>query len=444
MDVTKINLSPDPPVEGQKLTVDFTANPKQDIVSGDKLNIAVELHGIKLTSIDFDLCKVSGQSCPIAKGSTINPSASYVIPDAHLSLTLTVKSSFLHGSSAFDCVTMQVTPKTMYKGFVEVDHARMLFKAWRRQFPHVDIDDEEARFNIFKHNLEKIIDHNLYGSEDYKMGANEFMHLSWEEFRSMYITGLRLPNNSSSTVPRDVHEAPVDFVAPKSVDWTKKGAVTAVKNQGQCGSCWAFSTTGSMEGAYYLKTGKLQMLSEQQLVDCDRKKDQGCNGGLMDNAFDFIHKNKGLTTEQAYPYKGTDGTCKNRVKNVPGTVVTKHTDVASNEKALMSAVLKQPVSVAIEADQMGFQFYSSGVFSGECGTNLDHGVLAVGYGTEKHSMGGNSTMPGKKNKGKNYWKVKNSWGSSWGLDGYILLERGAKQKGGQCGILNGPPSYPTL
>lgn len=239
MGVTKIDLTPDPPVEGQNLKVAFTAGPtKQDIVSGDKLNIDIELHGIKLTSVDFDLCKIAGKPCPIAKGSTINPAASYLIPNAHLSLTLTVKSTFLHSGSAFDCVTMQVTPKTMYKGFVEVDHARMLFKAWRRQFPHVDIDDEEVRFNIFKHNLEKIIDHNLYGNEDYKMGANEFMHLSWEEFRSMYIRGLQLPKNvnSSLTVPRDVHEAPDDFVAPKSVDWTKKGAVTAVKNQGQCGS----------------------------------------------------------------------------------------------------------------------------------------------------------------------------------------------------------------
>merc|ERR1711907_472824 len=165
---------------------------------------------------------------------------------------------------------------------------------------------------------------------------------------------------------------PEGFVAPKSVDWSKKGAVTAVKNQGQCGSCWAFSTTGSLEAAHFLKTGKLEMLSEQQLVDCDRKKDQGCNGGLMDNAFDFIHENKGLASEKAYPYKGVDGTCKRSAKSVPGTTVKKHTDVASNEKALMSAISKQPVSVAIEADQQGFQFYSSGVFSGECGTNLDH------------------------------------------------------------------------
>jgi KDEL-tailed cysteine endopeptidase len=200
-----------------------------------------------------------------------------------------------------------------------------------------------------------------------------------------------------------------------------------------------------MEGAYFLKTGKLQMLSEQQLVDCDRKQDQGCNGGLMDNAFDFIQSNKGLTTEKAYPYKGVDGTCKKKVKNVAGTTVKKHTDVASNEKALMSALTKQPVSIAIEADQQGFQFYKSGVFTAACGTALDHGVLAVGFGTMgKAPVGGNSTAPSRKKKAKAYWKVKNSWGATWGMNGYILLERGTKQKGGQCGILNGPPSYPTL
>jgi len=356
MGITSVDLTPDPPVEGANLEVAFSATPKQAITSGDKLEIDIELHGIKLTSVNFDLCKIAGGSCPYAAGTAINPKATYPIPNAHLSLALDVVSSFTSGGSAFDCIKMSVTPKAAYQGFVEVDTAKELFNAWRKQFPHVDIDDEEMRFKVFKHNLEKIIDHNLYGEEDFKMAANEFMHLSWEEFRGMYIGKGLQRSSRNSTVPRDVHVVPEGFVAPVAVDWTKKGAVTAVKNQGQCGSCWAFSTTGSMEGAYFLKTGKLQMLSEQQLVDCDRKEDQGCNGGLMDNAFDFIQSNKGLTSEKAYPYKGTDGKCKKSVKNVAGTTVKKHTDVASNEKALMSALTKQPVSVAIEADQQGFQF----------------------------------------------------------------------------------------
>ena len=191
---------------------------------------------------------------------------------------------------------------------------------------------------------------------------------------------------------------------------------------------WAFSTTGSIEGAYFLKTGNLRDFSEQQLVDCDLKKDKGCNGGLMDNAFDFVASNGGLCQESDYPYTGVQGACAKTCTDVAGTAVSKHTDVNATAEDLMSAIAQQPVSIAIEADQRGFQFYNSGVFSGSCGTKLDHGVLAVGYGVM-------SQMP--------YWKVKNSWGESWGNNGFINIERNKKQKGGQCGILNSA-SYPTL
>jgi KDEL-tailed cysteine endopeptidase len=184
----------------------------------------------------------------------------------------------------------------------------------------------------------------------------------------------------------------------------------------------------------------LRSLSEQQLVDCDRKIDQGCNGGLMDNAFDYVAKNGGLCQESDYPYvgagNGKEKCSASTCKSLSGTGVTKHTDVAKDEMSLMSALSQQPVSVAIEADQGGFQFYSSGVFSGSCGTKLDHGVLAVGYGTTTKTK---TTS----NDGKKYWKVKNSWGATWGMKGFILLERGKKEVGGQCGILNSA-SYPTL
>jgi C1A family cysteine protease len=172
------------------------------------------------------------------------------------------------------------------------------------------------------------------------------------------------------------------------------------------------------------------------LVDCDTRKnggsDLGCNGGLMDSAFSWAKKNGGLCTEAAYPYtSGTTkkaGTCSDS-KCTKYSSPTGYVDVTKNsESALASALNNGPVSVAIEADQTAFQLYKSGVFTGTCGTNLDHGVLAVGYGTE----GSND-----------YYKVKNSWGTSWGEAGYIRIQKGSSQKGGQCGILMGPPSYPT-
>jgi len=260
------------------------------------------------------------------------------------------------------------------------------------------------------------------------MAINEFTDLTSNEFAIGRIGGYvprRLRRSSKSVTPSKV-------ALPNSVDWTTQGAVTPVKNQQQCGSCWAFSTTGSVEGAEKIYKGKLVSLSEQMLVDCSGNYgNQGCNGGLMDDAFQYIIHTGGLCSEAAYPYTAQDGTCQSSSCSlVPQSAITAYTDVTSDsDVALATAVAQQPVSVAIEADQASFQSYSSGVMTAGCGTALDHGVLAVGYGTDG---------------GVDYWKVKTSWGASWGMSGYILLARGASYNGGagQCGIYS-EPSYPT-
>merc|ERR1711966_450535 len=280
-----------------------------------------------------------------------------------------------------------------------------------------------SRYAVFKDNVDFINTHNQERAEKlgYTVGINQFADMTINEFSRTML------GYNALQKPKFVETVLETTDLADSVDWTTKNAVTPVKNQGQCGSCWAFSTTGSVEGANAIATGKLQSFSEQELVSCAGSfGNQGCNGGLMDDGFKYI-QSKGDVLETSYPYDGKTGTCIASKTSNPVVKVTGYTDVPQNNEAqLMAAVEKQPVFVAIEADQSGFQFYKSGVFSGTCGTKPDHGVLAVGYG-----MQGNQA----------YWKVKNSWGSTWGQAGYILLAKDISSKSGQCGIAM-QPSYP--
>uniref|UniRef100_A0A6V7QT32 Uncharacterized protein n=1 Tax=Ananas comosus var. bracteatus TaxID=296719 RepID=A0A6V7QT32_ANACO len=251
-----------------------------------------------------------------------------------------------------------------------------LYERWRSHHTvSRDLGEKHKRFNVFKENVKFIHEFNKK-DEPYKLKLNKFGDMTSEEFKRTY-AGSKIqhhrsfrgaPRGSGSFVYENVHDVPA------SVDWREKGAVTGVKDQGQCGSCWAFSTVVAVEGINYIKTKELVSLSEQELVDCDTSNNNGCNGGLMDYAFEFIKKNGGITSEAEYPYKAEDGTCDASKKDSPAVSIDGHEDVPANdEDALMKAVANQPVSVAIEASGMFFQFYSEGVFSGWCGTELDHG-----------------------------------------------------------------------
>ncbi|XXG55341.1 hypothetical protein AAC387_Pa03g3036 [Persea americana] len=319
-----------------------------------------------------------------------------------------------------------------YQGLGRVLHESSLselHEQWMAQHRRVykDAAEKEHRFKIFKDNVEHIESFNNGGDKSYGLGINEFADQTNEEFRAFH-NGYRAAHVRGSKSTSFMYEN--STAVPPTMDWREKGAVTPIKNQGQCGSCWAFSAVAAVEGITKLSTGKLISLSEQELVDCDRSSvDQGCEGGLMDDAFQFIQHNQGLTTEANYPYVGADDSCNTKESANHAAKITGHEDVPANsEKALLNAVANQPVSVAIDASGLEFQFYSSGVFTGVCDTNLDHGVTVVGYGT---------TADGTK-----YWLVKNSWGTGWGEAGYIRMERDVNAKGGLCGIAM-QASYPT-
>jgi C1A family cysteine protease len=300
---------------------------------------------------------------------------------------------------------------------------------------YASAEEKEYRKQVFHKNLDWIAAENAKG-KSYRVGVTQFADLTFDEFKAEYLTGyLHAPKNASL----GVFHAPADFVADDSVDWTTKGAVTPIKDQAHCGSCWSFSTTGALEGAWKIAGHDLVSLSEQNILDCDKGGDK-CKGGSMEQAFDWV-KTNGICSETADPYKCQDqtsatctgstcdassGTCS---KVLAAGDVTGSTEVGQTEGALEAAVTKQPVSVAIEADKAVFQHYTGGVLKDEaCGETLDHGVLVVGYGTDA---------------GQDYWKVKNSWGTSHGEEGYWRIERGSAQAGGECGIRKGAV-YPSV
>jgi cathepsin L len=314
------------------------------------------------------------------------------------------------------------------------------FKLWAVAFgrSYSSIEEESQKYLVWLDNLYKVASTN---SEDltFKLKLNQFGDMTPDEFRKYvhgddgrcFISDDDIANKNGQDSIVLVDTPPVN--APASVDWTTKGVVTPVKNQGQCGSCWAFSATGAIECDYAIKTGTLNSLSEQQLVDCAGATYGcfGCNGGQMTGAMRYAAHDGGLCSESEYKYTARNGQCKATScgtkydKNTGYTPVTPYSSTA-----LETATVAGCVSIGIEADQTSFQHYSSGVLTGTCGTNIDHGVLVVGYGISGTQQ---------------YWKVKNSWGATWGMKGYIDICRNCNKNGkdGECGILM-EPNVPTF
>ena len=285
---------------------------------------------------------------------------------------------------------------------------------------YASIDEDSRRANNFYMNLDRIERLNKL-AKDLKVttqfGVNDFADLSHYEFKLRILS--KHVAVADSTVP--VVESVQVGAIPDSFDWRAKGAVTPVKNQGQCGSCWSFSTTGNIEGQWFLSGHTLVGLSEQNLVDCDHECmmyenqqscDAGCDGGLMPNAFTYVIKNGGIDTESSYPYQAVDGTCSFNKANI-GAKISNYTMISRNETTMAEYLYAHgPVSIAADAEE--WQFYIGGVFDLPCGKTLDHGILIVGYGIETDILGFH--IP--------FWWVKNSWGASWGLSGYLKIKRG--------------------
>jgi len=302
------------------------------------------------------------------------------------------------------------------------------FVSWMHKYSKAYLPEEFfARFEIFKQHYDEVEQHNA-GNFTWTVGLNQFSDLTREEFKATYLRYNPLRRSGGKHVSleelRAMNKGPNAY-PNGAVDWRQKNAVTGVKDQGQCGSCWTFGTTGGVEGAVALKHGSLVSLSEQEIVDCGSEfGGAGCEGGSNDIGFKFA-QTYGICTEQAYPYTAKDGTCKKSSCSASAnSKITGWNHVPQGDNGLGAGVDLQPISIGIDADYWGS--YTSGVFCGTCGTARDHAMLVVGYGTDP--------------TGGPYWIVKNSWGTGWGESGYIRLCRVTKSD--ECGVSD-DGTYPT-
>ncbi|XP_060192861.1 zingipain-2-like [Lycium barbarum] len=289
--------------------------------------------------------------------------------------------------------------------------------------------EKEHRFKTFKENVEFIESFNQNGTQRYKLAINKYTDLTSEEFLASF-TGLdtSLSQQESTAATTSFKYGSVTEV-PLSMDWRKSGSVTEIKYQGLCGSCWAFSAVAAIEGAYQIANNELISLSEQQLLDCNTEN-RGCEGGLMTRAYEYLLQNGGgITTETNYPYQQAKSICSTQQLSPTAAVtISGYEVVPAGESSLLQAAANQPISVGIAANQE-FYLYGSGIYDGSCYRKLNHAVTVIGYGTSED--------------GTKYWLVKNSWGTSWGEEGYMRIARDIGVDGGHCGIAS-MASFPTV
>ncbi|KAG8050613.1 hypothetical protein GUJ93_ZPchr0009g2250 [Zizania palustris] len=314
-----------------------------------------------------------------------------------------------------------------------------------RSYP--DADEKLRRFEVYRRNVEYIDSTNRDGRLGYELGENEFTDLTSEEFVARYTGGLIANDSAVITTPAgDVNEGyiadggedddPAKLqITPPNVDWRNKGAVTPVKNQNPCNSCWAFAAVATVESQHKIRTGELVSLSEQEVLDCDRNDQRGCGGGWAKNALEWIKAKGGVMTEAAYPYVTYQqqycysSAAARRV----GKIVAVRQLAAGSEAALTTAVAVQPVAVMIEAkiNNYNMQHYRGGIYEGPCTKEVNHVVTVVGYGRDDVHR-------------TDYWILKNSWGQKWGDKGFMYLRKGADGRDGLCGIVKTGGVYPVM
>ncbi len=414
--IASVRLSPDPPTPGSALSLHIRGRlaAGTGISRRDVTRVRVQALGITVTTLTFPTWEAAGGAVPA--GRAYHLTYRYGIPAGAGGLRARLLVEF----SGVDCIAVAATVATVARagsgsgsgsgsggalaGMGGLGRLKRLFESWKQQYGIAS-----ASFDTFRANHERIVAHNA-NATSWWMGHNAYSHWTWPAFREAFGLGRRAMYSTHRGWRPDRR------VPPSDIDWRRRGAVTGVKNQGQCGSCWAFSAVGALEGMRAIHTGNLTSLSEQEVVSCDRTPGAGgCRGGTMANAFAWVRSSGGLPPERDYPYAAADTPCRPvRPPPVPGSSPSGWLFLGRSGEALQAALHKGPVSVAIEADHPDFQFYSGGIYDGRCGSQPDHGVLVVGS-----SAGA--------------WTVKNSWGASWGDGGYIRIGRGQNR----CGILNG-------